>query len=474
MTRADREREGEPLARTPPKFRARPLRTSLLARTNVVLAFSAVAIAATALAALQVFVVGPMTERSADDEAGLVVLSAQTWAELPDYTDARPAFELEMARMHDLVISSDIRDLPPAAEDNDYFALLRARISERLGAPVRLLEGDELVWAELPIPGGLLQIGFAPGQQDEPLPYVGLIIGVVGAVIVLVTSSLVVRRIAQPLAETAGAVEAFRGAEGFSPLPEKGPRELVTLAESFNRMAREISTLLSSRTTLLAGISHDLRTPLARMRLAVELLPDDVDPTLVARMEGNLERMDELIGDALRFARGAGEAAQELLLKPYIESVVADVDTGVPVRWQGDDDARGLVAPSAFARVLANLVDNARRHGEDAAVVVEVDGGLVVHVVDSGPGIPEADRERVFQPFFRLDRPSAREAGGSGLGLAIVHQLCLAHGWRVGIGASATGGADVWVSVSTLIQTDTKPATGEITGKQPFGRMSVG
>ncbi len=457
-----------------PNFGADALPTSLLARTNVVLAFSAVAIAATALAALQVFVVGPMTERSADDEAGLVVLSAQTWAELPDYTDARPAFELEMARMHDIVISPDLRNLSPAAADNDYYALLRARISERLGAPVRLLEGDELVWADLPIPGGRLQIGFSPGQQDEQLPYVGLIIGVVGAVIVLVTSSLVVRRIARPLAETAEAVEAFRGSEGFSPVPEKGPRELVTLAESFNRMARDISALLSSRTTLLAGISHDLRTPLARMRLAVELLPDDVDRKLVARMEGNLERMDELIGDALRFARGAGEAAQELLLKPYIESVVADVDAGVPVRWNGNEEARVLVAPGAFARVLANLVDNARRHAEDAAVVVNVGDELGVHVVDSGPGIPEEERERVFQPFFRLQPPRTRDPGGSGLGLAIVQQLCLAHGWRVGIDTSDSGGADVWISVSTLIQTDTKPPAGEITGKQPFGTMPAG
>ena len=447
---------------------------SLLARTNVVLAFSAVAIVATALVALQVLVVGPMTERSADDEAGLVVLSAQTWAELPDYTDARPAFELEMARMHDLVISSDLRDLPPVQADNDYHALLRTRISERLGAPVRLLEGDELVWAELPIPGGRLQIGFVPGQQDEQLPYVGLVIGIVGTVIVLVTSSLVVRRIAQPLAETAWAVEAFRGAEGFAPLPEKGPRELVTLAQSFNRMARDISALLSSRTTLLAGISHDLRTPLARMRLAVELLPDDVDPALVARMAGNLEQMDELIGDALRFARSAGEAAQELLLKPYIESVVADIDTDVAVRWRGDEEARGLVAPGALRRVLANLIDNARRHAGEAAVVVEVGDELIVHVVDAGPGIPEAERERVFQPFFRLAPPERGDAGGSGLGLAIVQQLCLAHGWRVGIDASEAGGADVWLSISTLIQTDTKTPPAEISGKQPFGRMTAG
>ena len=450
------------------------LPTSLLARTNVILAISAVAIVGTALAASQFFVIGPMTERSADDEAGLVVLSAQTWAELPDYTDARPAFELEMTRMHDLVISSDIRDLPTADEDNAYYALLRARISERLGAPVRLLEGDELLWAELPIPGGRLQIGISPGEQGVDLPYVGLTIGIVGAIIVFGTSFLVVRRIARPLAETAAAVEAFRGAEGFSPLPEKGPRELVTLAQSFNHMAREISELLSNRTTLLAGISHDLRTPLARMRLAVELLPEDVDPELVGRMAGNLERMDELIGDALRFARGAGEAPQELLLKPYVESIVAEVDETIAVDWRGDEQVRGMVPPGALARVLVNLIDNAREHAEAARVSVRVGADVAVHILDGGPGIPEADREKVFQPFFRLDRGRGRSTGGSGLGLAIVHQLCSAHGWRVGIDASDSGGADVWIAFSTLIQTDTKPAVREISEKQQFGSISAG
>lgn len=434
------------------------LPTSLLWRTNAVLALSAVVIIATAFLAVQRLVMAPMTEKLADDEAGLVVLSAQTWVELPSYTDARPAFELEMARMHDLIISPDLRRLPPADTADSYVAMLADNISARLGAPVRLLEGDGLLWADLPVPGGRLQIGFVPGRQDIQPIYVGLAIGAIGAGIVFGAAFFMVRRIAGPLVETANSVEAFRGAEGFSPLPERGPRELVALATNFNRMAREVSRLFSSRTTLLAGISHDLRTPLARMRIAVELLPDTVERKLVERMERNLQAMDELIGDALRFARGAREAQRELVAKPLIEGIVAEADTAVPVRWRGALDARAHIAPGAFRRVLLNLLDNARQHAQGAAVVVEAGAAIAVHVIDRGPGIPEADRERVFEPFHRVDRGHGQATGGSGLGLAIVRQLCQAHGWEVSIGASACGGVDVCVSVTSLTQSDTKKA----------------
>ena len=443
---------------------APPRTGSLLARTNFVLGWSAVAIAVTAIIAMDVFVISPITERSADDEAGLLVLSAQTWVELPDYTDARPAFELEMMRMHDLIISSDIRDLPLAGPDNDYYALLRTRLTQRLGAPVRLLESDDLLWAEMQLPAGELQVGFSPRQRDVQPLYVALIIGVMGAAIVIGTSYFIVRRIARPLEETANAVEAFRGAEGFSPLPEKGPRELVTLAMSFNRMAREISELLSNRTTLLAGISHDLRTPLARMRLALELLPDGVEPKLIQRMENNLERMDELIGDTLRFARGAGEVPQEIMLKPFIESLL---DDDIPIEWRGDESLRVSIAAGAFERVMANLIANAEQHAADARVVVVVGSGVAIHVVDRGPGIPTEDRNRVFQPFFRLDSSRSQETGGSGLGLAITQQLCQAHGWRVSLREAPGGGTDACVLFPSSIQTDTKKLSAETPLKQP-------
>ena len=450
------------------------LPTSLLARTNVVLVLVAVVITATAFAAVQGLVIAPMKNRLADDEAGLVTLAAQTWVELPDYTDARPAFELEMARMHDLIISSNIRDLPSADAGDAYNVLLAESIATRLGAPARLLAGDDLLWAEVPVPGGRLQIGFSPGQQDIQPIYVGLAIGIVGAGLVFGAAFVMVRRIARPLVETANAVEAFRGAEEFASLPERGPRELVALARNFNRMAREVSGLLSNRTTLLAGISHDLRTPLARMRIAIELLPDAVDRKFIERMERNLEAMDALIGDALRLARGAGEAPQELHLKPCIEAIVKDFGQGVRVDWRGDQDARCLIAPGAFRRVLMNLLDNARQHAQSPRVAVRIGEEAAVHVIDSGPGIPEVDRERVFEPFYRLERSRSRDTGGSGLGLAIVRQLCQAHGWRATIDGNEGGGVDVCVSVSPLIRTDTKSPRCEIPQKQPAGKLAHG
>jgi two-component system osmolarity sensor histidine kinase EnvZ len=238
--------------------------------------------------------------------------------------------------------------------------------------------------------------------------------------------------------------ETFRGGEGFEPLPEQGPQELVSLARNFNTMAREISTLLSNRTTLLAGISHDLRTPLTRMRLALELLPPNVDPKLVARFERNLEAMDGLIGDALRFARGAGEAPQEVELVPFIEDVLASFDPPIPLTVDAAGGLRIAVAPGALQRVLVNLVNNGLQHGDNVRVLLR---GREVHVVDSGPGIPEAAREEVFQPFFRLDRSRNVNTGGSGLGLAVVQQLCQAQGWRVRIQEGPEGGADVVISL---------------------------
>ncbi len=425
---------------------------SLLARTNLTLAVSSVLIAIIAIAALNYFVIDPIAERSADDEAALLVLSAQTWAEL--LPDVRPNFELELAQYHDLIISAETHDLSRAELTEPYLSLLEEKLSERLNTPVGILEGEDLVWVNVPVPPGCVgstertcydvQIGFSPSRRNIQPLYVGIIIIGLGAAVVFVTSLFIVQRITRPLVLAAERAETFRGGENFEPLPERGPRELVSLARNFNTMAREISTLLSNRTTLLAGISHDLRTPLTRMRLALELLPEDVDPQLISRFERNLESMDELIGDALRFARGTGEAAQEIVLCPYVEEVVLGFDTPIPFENTGDSALRVSAAPGALRRVLVNLIVNAQQHGEGVRVMV---ADREIHVVDIGPGIPREFREKVFQPFFRLDRSRSTATGGSGLGLAIVQQLCQVHGWRVNILEGPSGGTDVRVVV---------------------------
>ena len=244
------------------------------------------------------------------------------------------------------------------------------------------------------------------------------------------TSLYIVQRIARPLVRVAKQAEAFRGTRDIDPLPEAGPRELVSLARNFNTMAREVSLLLENRTTLLAGISHDLRTPLARMRLALELLPEEVDPNLIERFERNLESMDELISDATRFAKGAGEAAQEIELLNFVKEVVANFDPSVELMVGVDDSIRVTIAPSAFRRVLINLVTNGIKYGNRVAIQLKSNS---VSVIDDGPGIPSEFRAQIFQPFFRLDRSRSVSGGGSGLGLAIVHQLCLVHGWTIDI-----------------------------------------
>ena len=239
-----------------PERRTRRGQGSLLARTNLTLAVSSGLIALVSFVALNAFLIEPIAHQSANDEAALLVLTAQTWVELPPA--ARPYFELELAQNHDLIVSSSPRDLEVATLAQPYLSLVQELLGERLGQPVTLLEGDELIWLEVAMGGHELQIGFSPFRRNIQPIYVGIIIFGMGAAIVFLTSLAIVQRIARPLVEAAERVESFRGGEDFEPLPEQGPRELVSLARNINTMTREISTLLSNRTTLLAGISHDL------------------------------------------------------------------------------------------------------------------------------------------------------------------------------------------------------------------------
>ena len=410
---------------------------SLLGRTTLTLAFSSFLIAVVSTIALNVFVIDPIAERSADDEAALLVLSAQTWVELPP--QARPYFELELAQSHDLIISVAEQTLPPLDRYLPFTELLLEKLQRRLALDVRMYDGNDLVWVDVPMAGYNLQIGFSPDRRDVQLLYVAIVIASLGAGIVFLTSLLIVRKIARPLVQVGKQAETFRGLAEIAPLPETGPRELVSLARNFNTMADEIALVLANRTTLMAGISHDLRTPLTRMRLALALLPDDVEQSLVQRFERNLEAMDVLIGDALRFAQGTREEAQPLALAPYVREVLDTFEQELDFLCVINDDVMLDLAPNAFSRVLTNLVGNAIKYAD--RVRVSLDGSEVV-VSDDGPGIPVSERGRVFQPFYRLEASRNVSTGGSGLGLAVVQQLSAAHGWKIEIGDSPMGGAE--------------------------------
>ena len=174
---------------------------SLLGRTNLTLGVSGMLIAVISTIALYVFVIDPIAERSADDEAALLVLSAQTWVELPPA--ARPYFELELAQNHDLIISAARQELPVYEGSLDAMLLLQQKLQQRLATEVVLLDGDELVWAEVPMAGYSLQIGVAPDRRDTQPLYVAIIIVSLGAAIVFFTSLFVVQRVTRPLVKVA-------------------------------------------------------------------------------------------------------------------------------------------------------------------------------------------------------------------------------------------------------------------------------
>jgi len=421
-------------------------RGSLLVRTNLVLGMGALAIILVAMLALDRFVLQPILERSADDEAALLVLSAQTWVELPP--EARPYFELELAESHDLIIGSRPTTVELPVTDLRYAGLLSQQLEKRLGEPVALTRSEELMWAQVPMGGRDIRIGFSEDRRAIETLYVAAIIIGAGAAIVFLTSLFIVQRIARPLVRTAKLAETFRGGEDFVPLPEEGPVELVSLARNFNTMARDISALLANRTTLLAGVSHDLRTPLARMRLAVELLPGSVKPELKARFERNLIAMDDLISDSMQFAKGAAEAPQPVPVKALLHDLLSSQEEPVTSTIALPDGLHIPLAVGAFRRVLQNLISNGIQHGDAVSIDARLAGDtLIVCVDDAGPGIPIDYRQKVFEPFYRLDSSRSVNTGGSGLGLAIVAQLCESHGWQVDIEQAASGGARVRVCV---------------------------
>lgn len=400
------------------------------------------------------FLMLPMARRAASDLAGLMTLSAQTWSELPPRT--RPAFEVELARSHALAL----RDEPPLDAmapgwREPYLNLLVAALRTRVGEPVTAsreeIRGQEWIWVSLPAGDGRLSVGF-PHSRIGPRPLPALVASLAaGTLLALLAAWWLARRALRPLSRLQAAATSLGLGRTPDRLPETGPREIAALSRRFNQMAHQVDELLAARTVLLAGVSHDLRTPLARLRLAAEMLLRRPSPELAAQVEHDIETMDRLIGDVLTLARGFGhETARPVVLAKLLDELAgARPDAAGRVRVESSEIT--LTVPvGALRRILANLLENALRYGGEAPVTLRaerVDGACRIGVLDRGPGIPATERERVFLPFQRLEASRNTDTGGAGLGLAIVRQLAAAQGWVVTLGDRADGGLEAWVEI---------------------------
>jgi signal transduction histidine kinase len=248
-------------------------------------------------------------------------------------------------------------------------------------------------------------------------------------VAVIAVTLVAVRWVTRPLKSLAEAADQLGADIERPPLPEEGPLEVSRAARAFNTMQRRLVAFIRDRTRVLAAMSHDLKTPITRLRLRAELLDN---PELRAKFEKDLAEMESMVSATLDFMRGveSREPRQPVDVMALLESLQADsaeMNRRVTIEGAAGEPYRGLA--QALKRCLANLIDNAVRYGKSAKVMVEdLPTMLTIRVRDQGPGIPEGELERVFEPFQRLEGSRSRDTGGTGLGLGIARNIARAHG----------------------------------------------
>jgi signal transduction histidine kinase len=269
--------------------------------------------------------------------------------------------------------------------------------------------------------------------RPSPAPW-HLEVVIAGVVALLTTSAaaaFIARSIARPLSQlAASASEAARGGSA-SRVPEEGPDDVKSAARAFNAMTDQVKRTLQSQRQLLSAVGHDLRTPITAMRITSEFIEDT---EVRERMQKNLEELQELTEAVLSAASGAGgEQMRKIDLAALVESLCTDMDElGEPVSWETHDAAPVSCRPNEIRRAVRNLIENAVAYGKKADVRLNAANGLYQIIVeDDGPGIPQADRQRVFEPFVRLEASRNNETGGSGLGLTLVKVIAEGHGGTI-------------------------------------------
>ncbi|NOQ16469.1 MAG: HAMP domain-containing protein [Methyloprofundus sp.] len=382
------------------------------------------------------FVLFPLANRAADDMAALITILSKPWYSLP--SDEQAKLQLDYHKQYQLFITDKTPQLSELKRFYPFVSRLKTALQRQTGQEIHIKQASEgeMFWAIIPQKKGTVYIGFAHARfgPHPPTAIIGTLL--IGAFLTLLTSLFLVRRITRPIKTLSEATNQLAAGKLSVQTPETGPTELVVLARNFNKMSHEIAQLMSNRSILFGGISHDLRTPITRMHLAIELLDDQNNSTLIAGMRNDLQEMEQLIQQALEYVKGIDQHSE---VNIEINSVLTEIIANFRrqqyiILWQETDCGVCKLDVSALRRVLCNLLSNASRYGGNAPVeltCIRESNKLLIQILDQGPGIPTDQLEAVFQPFYRLDSSRNKKTGGSGLGLAIVQQLCDIHAWKI-------------------------------------------
>ena len=433
-------------ARVPLPFGAslkRLMPRSLLGRTLLIMLVPLVLVQAIAL---QLFYGNQLELVSRRLSSGIAGEIAYTVALLHQFSaPADRDWVLQMAREQ---FTMDIRMEPGARLERQHRVNvlgpmdddLAAALTERFKVPFTMdwTSDPRSVLIRLQMPEGVLDV-VAPRKRlsiGTLFLFVGWIVG--SALFLFAIAALFMRNQVRAIRRLARSAEAFGMGRDVPAIRPEGASEVRQAAAAFNRMQERIRRFLAQRTEMLAGVSHDLRTPLTRLRLALAMLPhtDELRDD-VAEMTADVEEMDRMIGGYLAFARGEGtEQAQPVNLATILDDVAAGARrAGAVLELDVPADLTLKLRADAVRRAVTNLVDNARRHARHVVLAAVAQGrSVLVTVDDDGPGIPADRRESVFRPF------ESGSSGGTGLGLTIARDIVRAHGGEIVLEDSPLGG----------------------------------
>jgi two-component system, OmpR family, osmolarity sensor histidine kinase EnvZ len=318
---------------------------------------------------------------------------------------------------------------------------LTQAIQGRLNRPFRIdLLDDGGAAVKVQLADGVLSVDVPRNRLYSSTTYIFVMWMLGSSLVLLVVATIFLRNQVKSLRRLAQAADSFGKGRPVPSFKVEGAVEIRRAAIAFMTMRDRLQRQIRQRTQMLAGVSHDLRTPLTRMKLALELLGND---PAVAELKSDVAEMEHMVHGYLDFARGEGtEASVETDISLLIEDLAADLRReGTPLTVVAPPEYVMPVRPNALRRCLANLIGNARRHGSHVWLTgIAAADGIDILVDDDGPGIPPANRARVFRPFVRLDSSRNPSTGGVGLGLTIARDVARSHGGDVRLETSPQGG----------------------------------
>ena len=382
-----------------------------------------------------------LSEALARDMAAIVAI-LDTYPQDPNYDRIT-----EIAR-RDFGISLSVLppDPLPSPVPKPFFSLLDSALSEEIvryiGRPfwIDTVGKSDLIEIRVQLPDKVLRVIARRSQAYASNSHIFLVWMVGTSIVLIGIAVLFLRNQIRPIQTLANAAESFGKGRPVASFAPRGAREVRKASEAFIEMRRRIERQIEQRTTMLAGVSHDLRTVLTRFRLQLVLFPPSAE---IEALENDVAEMQAMLEAYLAFARGDGdEESAPTDIAETLKAIQTEADrAGFEVAQRFEGAPLVTVRPNAFKRLIGNLVGNACRHAEQVEVTGRhMHGWLTVLVDDDGPGVPESERENVFRPFYRLDDARNQDEGGTGLGLAIARDIARGHGGDITLDKSPKGG----------------------------------